>query len=72
MWVLVLFLVMVIVVLALMCLGLQSQKERQAEELVQVRKQLDQYLSDDQRTFDTLWNRAQIETARAIRSRTYE
>jgi hypothetical protein len=63
-----LFLFLVAVVLGLLCWGFDAQLERRDEEIVQLRRQFDRYLSDDGRLLDTLWNRAQIETARAERA----
>jgi hypothetical protein len=54
------------------CWWLYAELEARTEEVNQVRRQFDQYLSDDQRTFDTLWNRAQIEATRVVRSRSYQ
>jgi hypothetical protein len=51
------------------CWWLHAELTVRTEELAQVRRQLDLYLSDDQRIFDMLWNRAQMETARVMQAR---
>jgi len=64
-----LFLFLVAVVLGLLSWGFSVQLERRDEEIAQLRRQFDRYLSDDGRLLDALWNRAQIETARVERVR---
>ncbi len=66
---LVFLLLLFAVMLGLLCRGLFMRLEERDEEIAQVRQQLEQYLSDDEGMLDALWNRAQIETARAMRER---
>jgi hypothetical protein len=66
---LVFFLLLVIAILSVMCWTFFSKMDEQTTEITQIRRQFDHYLSDDRRTFDRLWNRAQIETARVVSQR---
>jgi len=64
---LVFFLLLVAVVLGLLCWVFFTRLEERDEEIAQVRRQLEQYLSDDGRLLDALWIRAQMEMDRATR-----
>jgi len=63
-----LFLLLVAIFLGFAYWGLNGELEQRVEEIAQLRQQFDRYLSDDGRLLDTLWNRAQIETARVERA----
>jgi hypothetical protein len=57
------------VTLGLLYWDAREKVEQRDRQIAGIREQFAGYWADDQRLFDALWSRAQIETARALRSR---